>query len=63
VWCTDRGTCLQEHMFFVMEYASGGNMAKELEKEQVFSEKRAQFYAAEITLALEFLHRYGILHR
>ena len=45
-----------------MEYASGGSMAKELEKEQVLSEKRAQFYAAEIMLALEFLHRYSILH-
>jgi hypothetical protein len=30
-------------------------MAKELEEVRVFSEKRAQFYAAEITLALEFL--------
>jgi serine/threonine protein kinase len=46
-----------------MEYVSGGNMAKELERVRVFSEKRAQFYTAEITLALEFLHRYGILHR
>jgi serine/threonine protein kinase len=46
-----------------MEYVSGGNMAKELEKVRVFSEERAQFYAAEIMLALEFLHRYGILHQ
>jgi len=46
-----------------MEYLSGGNMARELEKVGVFSEERARFYAAEITLALEFLHRYGILHR
>ena len=46
-----------------MEFVSGGNMAKELEKVGVFSEERAQVYAAEITLALEFLHRYGILHR
>jgi novel protein kinase C epsilon type len=45
-----------------MEYVSGGDMAKELTKVGVFSEKRVQFYAAEITLALEFLHRYGILH-
>jgi novel protein kinase C epsilon type len=49
-------------VFFVLEYASGGNMAKELQMVRVFSEKTAQFYAAEITLALEFLHRYGILH-
>jgi serine/threonine protein kinase len=46
-----------------MEDVSGGNMAKELEKEKVFSERRSQFFAAEITLALEFLHRHGILHR
>jgi serine/threonine protein kinase len=38
-------------------------MAKELEKVRMFSEKRAQFYTAEIMLELEFLHRYGILHR
>jgi len=63
VWCTDCGTCLQEHIFFVMEYVNGGNMAEELEKVRVFSEERARFSAAEITLALEFLHRYGILHR
>ena len=46
-----------------MEYVNEGNMAKELEKVGVFSEKRAQFYAVEVTLALEFLHRYGILHQ
>jgi serine/threonine protein kinase len=46
-----------------MEYVSGGNMAKELQKEGVFSKKRSQFFTAEITLALESLHRYGILHR
>jgi len=63
VWCTDCGTCLQEHLFFVMEYLSGGNMVEELEKVGVFSEERARFYMAEITLALEFLHRDGILHQ
>jgi len=63
VWCTDCDTCLQEHLFFMMEYLSGGSMAEELSRVQVFSEKRAQFYAAEITLALEFLHRHGILHQ
>ena len=47
----------------MVEYLSGGNMAEELEKVRVFSEERARFYVAEIMLALEFLHRYGILHR
>jgi novel protein kinase C epsilon type len=47
----------------MMGFESGGNLAQELEKVKVFNEKKVQFYAAEITLALEFLHRQGILHR
>ena len=54
---------LQEHLLFVVEYVSGGDMVEELEKVGVFSKERARFYTAEITLALEFLHRYGILHQ
>jgi hypothetical protein len=38
-------------------------MAKENENVREFSEKRAQSYAVEITLALEFLQKYGNLHR
>ena len=47
----------------MVEELSGGDMVEELEKVGVFSKERARFYAAEITLALEFLHRYGILHQ
>jgi len=50
-------------MFFVMEYISGGDLKDLLDKVEVFSEKRTQFYAAEITLAVQFLHQNGILHR
>ena len=63
LWYTEYGTCLQDRMFFVMEYISGGDLKDLLDKVEVFSEKRTQFYAAEITLAVQFLHQNGILHR
>jgi novel protein kinase C epsilon type len=46
-----------------MEYPSGGSLVTQVQQVQVFMEERAQFYAAEITLALEFLHKRGILHQ
>jgi len=46
-----------------MEYASGGSLVTQVQQVQVFTEERAQFYTAEITLTLEFLHKHGILHR
>jgi novel protein kinase C epsilon type len=47
----------------MMEYMSGGDLWEQLDEVEVFSEKRAKFYAAEITLAVQFLHQHGILHR
>jgi novel protein kinase C epsilon type len=46
-----------------MEYASGGSLLDQLQQARVFTEETAKFYAAEITLALEYLHKHGILHR
>jgi len=46
-----------------MEYMSGGDLRGQLDEVGVFSEERATFYAAEITLAVQFLHQQGILHR
>jgi novel protein kinase C epsilon type len=58
-------SCFQNEsgLFFVMEYMSGGDLKKQLDKVEVFSEKGTKFYAAEITLAVQFLHQHGILHR
>jgi serine/threonine protein kinase len=58
-------SCFQNtgHLFFVMEYMSGGNLKEQLDEVEFFSEKRAKFYAAEIVLAVQFLHQHGILHR
>ena len=54
-------TCL--HLFFVLDYMSGGDLRDQLAEVKVFSQERAQFYVAQITLALQFLHKRGILHR
>jgi novel protein kinase C epsilon type len=58
-------SCFQnkEHLFFVMEYMSGGNLKEQMDEAEVFSKKRVKFYAAEITLAIQFLHQHGNLHR
>jgi novel protein kinase C epsilon type len=47
----------------MMEYMSVGDLWQQLGEVDVFSEERAKFYAAEITLAVQFLHQQGILHR
>lgn len=37
---------------FVMDYVNGGELFFHLSREKVFTEERARFYIAEITLAL-----------
>jgi len=54
---------LQKEWIYVMEYMAGGDLRSLLKKTQQFSEETMQFYAAELTLAVEFLHQHGIIHR
>ncbi|KAK3140427.1 hypothetical protein QOZ80_5AG0400850 [Eleusine coracana subsp. coracana] len=56
---TDKFYCL------VMEYCSGGNLHSLRQKQpgKHFTEGAARFYAAEILLALEYLHMLGIVYR
>ena len=53
----------EANLFFVMEFASGGDLKQSLNMLVKFNEKTATFYAAEIALALHFLHKKGIMHR
>jgi serine/threonine protein kinase len=39
-----------------MEYISGGELFTHLRKRKFFDLKTCQFYAAEVVLALEYLH-------
>ena len=51
------------HLNYVLDYCPGGELFYHLGKAKKFSEDRARFYAAEITLALEHLHKLGIVYR
>ena len=55
--------CLQKKWIYVMEYMEGGDMGTKLDDAGRFSEELTRFYAAELTLAIEFLHKHGIIHR
>lgn len=46
-----------------MEYMIGGDLKSLIAAYGYFCESAALFYCAEITLALEYLHKHGIIHR
>ncbi|XP_031499939.1 serine/threonine-protein kinase D6PK-like [Nymphaea colorata] len=58
-FATDRLLCL------VMEYCPGGDLHVLRQKQpgKCFPEQAARFYAAEILLALEYLHMLGVIYR
>lgn len=50
-------------LFLVMEFVPGGDLMSMLEVCEVFDEKLARFYVAEILLALEAVHAMDYIHR
>lgn len=50
-------------LFLVMEFVPGGDLMSMLEVCEVFDEKLARFYIAEILLALETVHAMDYIHR
>ncbi|KAF8822006.1 AGC kinase [Cardiosporidium cionae] len=57
--------CFQDdsHYVFVMEYVNGGELFGRLRKVKKFPEAVACFYAAEVVVALEYLHSLNIAYR
>lgn len=53
----------RDKLYFVLDYCPGGELFYHLGKAKKFTEERSRFYAAEITLALEHLHKLGIVYR
>jgi serine/threonine protein kinase len=51
------------HVFLVLDYVPGGELLERLEEEGQLSGSRAQLYAAELTLAIGFLHSKNCVYR
>lgn len=43
-------------LFFVIEFVRGGDLMFHMQRQRRLPEEHARFYAAEISLALNFLH-------
>lgn len=50
-------------LHFVMEYVPGGMLFAHLRSHEMFSEKMARFYAAEVMMGLHHLHQLSIIYR
>merc|ERR1719362_2676501 len=50
-------------LYFVLEFCPGGELFFHLSRAKRFSEGRCRFYAAEILLAIEYLHKLNIVYR
>lgn len=50
-------------IYLVMEYMVGGDLKSLLSVYGFFDENMATFYVAEVCLALQYLHKHGIIHR
>jgi RAC serine/threonine-protein kinase len=52
-----------DKLYFVLDYCAGGELFFHLGKVGKFTEHRACFYAAEITLAIDYVHALDIVYR
>lgn len=52
-----------DKLYLILDFLSGGELFFHLKEESKFTEERARFYAAEIVLAIEHLHKNDIVYR
>lgn len=53
----------KDEIYLVMEYMIGGDLMSFLCIKQILERHEALFYTAEIAVALDYLHRKGVIHR
>ena len=53
----------EERIYFIMPFIRGGELFQHLRTEKFFKEDKARFYAASMGIALEYLHKHGIVYR
>ncbi|EAT33905.1 AAEL013826-PA, partial [Aedes aegypti] len=53
----------KDNLYFVMDYIPGGDLMSLLIKKGIFEEDLARFYIAELTVAIESVHKMGFIHR
>jgi protein-serine/threonine kinase len=55
----------KDKLFFIMQYCAGGEFYRLIQRQpnKCLTEDQARFYAAEVLLALEYLHMKGFIYR
>lgn len=53
----------ESKVYFVLEYVEGGTLYHHLRKEERLPIEEVKLYVAELCLAIDYLHKYGILYR
>lgn len=51
------------NLYLVLEYIAGGDLFTHIRRAVRFGEFQTKFYAAQLVLALEYLHYVGVVHR
>jgi len=53
----------KDSLYYILDYVPGGELYQHLTQRGRFPEPQARFYMAEIVLALEYLHKGGVVYR